>query len=60
MIKLFDLVEFVTDANGKENDGMGLYEALKDNPQALKRVCQAIYESKEDYEHIKKHIKEFF
>lgn len=54
MKKLFDLVEFATEASGQENDGTGLYEALKDKPEALKRICQAIYEAKAEYEHIKK------
>jgi hypothetical protein len=54
MKKLFDLVEFATEATHNENDGMGLFEALKDKPEALKLICQAIYEAKADYEHIKK------
>ena len=54
MRELFDLVELVTEARGKENDGMGLYELLKDKPEVLKRICQAIYDAKADYEHIKK------
>lgn len=54
MRKLFDLVELVTEARGEENDWMGLYESLKDKPEVLKRICQAIYEAKADYEHIKK------
>lgn len=54
MKNLFYLVEFATEASGKENDGNGLYEALKDKPEALKRICEAIYEAKADYEHIKK------
>ena len=54
MKTLFDLIEFATEASDKENDGAGLFEALKDKPEALKRICQAIYEAKAEYEHIKK------
>ena len=54
MRDLFDLVEIVTEARGKENDGMVLYELLKDKPELLKRICQAICEAKADYEQIKK------
>ena len=54
MRELFDLVELVTEARGKENDWMGLYESLQEKPEVLKRICQAIYEAKADYENIKK------
>jgi hypothetical protein len=54
MKNLFDLAEFATEASGKEDDAYGLFEVLKDKPEALKLICQAIYEAKEDYEHIKK------
>ena len=54
MRELFDLVELLTEARGKENDEIGLYESLKDKPELLKRICKAIYEAKADYEQIKK------
>ena len=54
MKKLFDLIEFATEASKKENDAQGLFEALKDNEKALKRICEAIYNAQADFEHIKK------
>jgi hypothetical protein len=54
MKKLFTMATFATMANKQEDDAYGLYEALKNNPEALKEICKYIYEAKADYEHIKK------
>lgn len=54
MKKLFDLIEIITETNDQESDSVGLFEILKSNEKALKLICQAIYEARADYEHIKK------
>lgn len=54
MKKLFDLTEIITETNDQENDSVGLFEILKSNEKALKLICQAIYDAKANYDHIKK------
>lgn len=57
MKKLFTMAHVATIANGQEDDPFGLFEALKNNPEALKAICEAIYNAKADFEHIQKFFK---